>query len=127
MLLSRQNTPGALPAVGYTPTRGFFGLNKKEETVAEEEKKAPKEDGDKTAETNGEGKQEAAQAEGSSDQKEEKKSGDDGKEETEDSVEEVAADSGKKEGSEDVLSAKDIKRIKSLFNEQEEEIKNLEA
>jgi len=128
MMLARQNTPGVLPAVGYTPTRGFFGRKKKEETPAEEETKAPKEDGDKTAEPNAEGEQqheeekEAAQAEGAgSQEKEEKKTGGDGKEEVEDTA------SGDKEGSEDALSAKDVKRIKNLFNEQEEEIKNLEA
>lgn len=98
---------------GIQSRRGFFGGKKTEdekEKIVKEPKATEKKEEKDAAATEEEGKDAPAEKEA-----EEEKKG------------ESSTSSSEEEGSEDPeLSAKDVKRIKLLFNEQETEIKSLE-
>ena len=101
-----------------TPSRSFFG-RKTEQKPAEEEKKAEPEQAEEAKDAKaaeGEESESAAAA------------GDDKKAEKDDSSSSSSSDdsSADEKGDEEGLSAKDVKRIKALFAEQESEIKAYE-
>ena len=102
------------------PRRGFFGKKKPEEPKVEEEKKeaSAEESADaaKEGEAAKEGDADKAAAEGGA-AEEEKKEGE---------AAESTSGSASEDNDDPVISEKELKRIKQLFNEQEDEIKALE-
>ena len=105
------------------PSRGFFGRKSKPEAEKKSEEAASPET-EETAATEETKEQAAVEESKSAEAPQEGKQAREGKDS---STSSSGSDSSDKEGEEEqALSAKDVKRIKQLFNEQEAEIKSLE-
>ena len=112
---------GPVPVLANTPSRGFFGRKKDPEETAKDDKKDTKKAEEKTAKEETAAAEEGDKEAKTGEDKEEKKA-----EETKDKEESsTSSSSTSSEEEEAPLSAKDVKRIKQLFNEQETEIASL--